>query len=831
MDISPFVVKAAQWLLSKTGDSLFDFFKQRLLERVGLRSEPPLTTAKATALLDEYLRRLEDRLAQRVIDRLDEDRLGKLLSAFKQLERSSKTALGRDTLGHALNSFSEIASLPEQGKTGDFQNAELRCLAFLGIAAVHIVMTDPQSEIAKNIAEAIYTDFPTAAQWLDEAKIRKLFTQGANLTFHSDSSYTIALAWLPSGPCIAAGYQFGEVRVWDMTTGKHITTYRGHSDCVITVAWSPDGRYIASGSKDKTAQIWDALTGKHLLTYHGHSGELYKLAWSPNGTCIASTSQDKTMQVWDANTAHRITSYSAQVDVNWVVAWSPDSTYIVSKETNNELLVLKVATGERLATYSGHSNIVHAAAWSPDGKNIASGDNDKTVQVWDARTGNPIITYRGHTDLITEVVWSPGGARIASSSKDETIIWDVASGQSIFTRVIPNNLMQVTTGTRATMLTWSPDGTTIASNFVRSAVSVRDATTGNPIITYRGHSDMVRLIAWSSDGKYIATSSGDEIQTWDAMTGRHMSTYHDHSAIIRAMVWSANSLQVTSRDDKDEVHIWNAQTGKCENVCHASSKVVALSPRGTRFVTFFADNSKINGDREAQVWDATTGTQISSYRGHPDGSAYSLHVAWSPDDARIASFVSLKDKSVQVWDARTGHNICTYLGLLKLWKIAWSPDGTRIASTYDDRTVQVWNATAGFKLRRKICTHRWHSRFPNYAGHDVSLAWSPDGNRIVSVLNSKIAEVWDSTTAKHISTYRCHSPCRGFSNDTLFWSTDGSYVAVEDYDDNIQVWDAHSGDHITTFHTKYDEAWKWSPYDNHIAATSWENVVEIWQAP
>jgi len=274
---------------------------------------------------------------------------------------------------------------------------------------------------------------------------------------------------------------------------------------------------------------------------------------------------------------------------------------------------------------------------------------------------------------------------------------------------------------------WSHDGRRIASASWDHTVQVWDATTGGHVLTYRGHADVVNAVAWSHDGSQLASGSSDHtVQVWDATIGRHVLTFQGHTASVNAVAWSPNGRQLASASD----------------------------------------------DSTIQVWDATTGGHVLTYRGH----TVSVNaVAWSPNGKRIASASS--DDTVQVWDATTGGHVLTYRGhTVSVNAVAWSPNGKRIASASgsNEYTVQVWDATIG----RHVLT---------FQGHKVSVnavAWSPDGKRIASASSDDTVQVWDATTGGIVFTYAGHAaPVLAVA-----WSSDGKHIASGSSDDTVQVW-------------------------------------------
>src|SRR6266496_3752685 len=295
---------------------------------------------------------------------------------------------------------------------------------------------------------------------------------------------------------------------------------------------------------------------------------------------------------------------------------------------------------------------------------------------------------------------------------------------------------EVLRGLAGFMITMSLGG--CAQSLSSSSTSVPIPTPrprGSILYTYRGHTNRVTTVAWSPNGKYIASGSLDQtVQVWAANPGEHVQPfiYHGHTDGVQTVAWSPDSNRVVSGSIDKTVQVWDAISGEHVAIYRGHTGIVntvAWSPDGK----YIASGSE---DGTVRLWDVATGKQKYVNRGH---QASVNSIVWSPDSQRIASGAS--DKTVQILDAATGNNRYTYRGhnvqaaqlnptkgVLPdlIFAVAWSHNGKRIAAV-----TQVYcGDLCAVMLSWDAYTER---NFSSYLDVPVlAMAWSPDDTRFVT---------------------------------------------------------------------------------------------------
>ena len=290
------------------------------------------------------------------------------------------------------------------------------------------------------------------------------------------------------------------------------------------------------------------------------------------------------------------------------------------------------------------------------------------------------VTLEGHTGEVWSVSFSPDGTTLASGSDDNTVkLWDVATRTNIATLQGHTDWVW--------SVSFSPDGTTLASGSSDNTVKLWDVATRTNIATLQGHTDWITSVSFSPDGTTLASGSDDgTVKLWDVATRTNIATLQGHTDWITSVSFSPDGTTLASGSSDNTVKLWDVATRT--NIATLQGHTnwitsVSFSPDGTTLASGSDDGT-------VKLWDVATRTNIATLQGHTN-EVWS--VSFSPDGTTLASAGdSFFDDGVKLWDVATRTNIATLQGHTnEVWSVSFSPDGTTLASGSWDNTVKLWD--------------------------------------------------------------------------------------------------------------------------------------------
>ncbi|QUW02760.1 AAA-like domain-containing protein [Chloracidobacterium validum] len=413
------------------------------------------------------------------------------------------------------------------------------------------------------------------------------------------------------------------------------------------------------------------------------------------------------------------------------------------------------------------NSLVNWADISSDKTKIAIASDNKLVEIWDIDSEKELKQFSEFSSQVNKVYFFPSGINIAVICDDNTVQF-----LDIYSG---KKIREVDFFSPVKNCVFSPDGRQIGISYysdspLKNSFQVLEIDSGR-IQNFEGHLDTVWSISFSPDGKKIITGSADKTaRIWDAETGRELRRLEGHSDVIHSVDITLDGRKVVTGSYDKTARIWDLESG---------NELRKLEGHlGPIFYAFFSSDGQsvvtAAGDNIARIWDTESGKERTRITGH----SVPLELALFASDQRVVSLDS--DFTLRIWntDPHTeqreikGHSD-------NVTSVAFSPDGKKIVTASHDKTARIWDTETGEELKR----------LEGHSASVLSVCFSPDGRQIATGSQDKTARIWDAEAGKELKQLQGHTG----SILSIAFSPNGRKIVTASSDTTARIWDADSG--------------------------------------
>jgi WD40 repeat protein len=329
------------------------------------------------------------------------------------------------------------------------------------------------------------------------------------------------LAFLPDDTGLISASEDQSIRFWKTAEPalRPLVTVSAHSPEALCVVFSPDGKWLVTGGADKNIAVREPVSGAIRRLLRGHTSRVNRLAVAPDSKQVASVSGDGTLRVWSILRGGEESLFHVwreKIAAGRSVAFSPDGRTVASGADDGTIKLWDVSEKKELRALTEQSLPVTSLAFTSGGSLLVSATGDwrnnrepGELRLWDVASGRELAQLKGCASEIKCIAVDPGGTLVASTEANSDLrLWDLASRTLLRTTRLES---------LSASLSFSPDGKHLVTGHYSGGISLWRTPEMVIVGHFTGHAKGIPGIAFSADGKSIASVGNDgRLGLWPA---------------------------------------------------------------------------------------------------------------------------------------------------------------------------------------------------------------------------------------------------------------------------------------------------------------------------